>query len=116
VLLPFSIRDQLVEDIDEYLEAVSASPDIEAVVNYVIELFETYAEDEGIDDVVSTLEEEGQVDGSLSEALEEEMGSNDEFEFTGEEVVSLVEKICTLEWGADAESSDDDDDEDDEDF
>lgn len=96
--LPFSMRDSLVEDLDEYLEAISSTPDIESVVRYVIELLETFGEDEGIDEIVGTMEEEGQVDGTLAETLEEEMSSNDEFELTGEEIVSLVERLCDIEW------------------
>ena len=112
--LPFSMRDSLVEDLDEYLEAISSTPDTESVVNYVIELLETYGEDEGLEEIVATLEEEGQLDGTLSEALEEEMSSNDEFEFTGEEIVSLLERLCDIEWER-SEDDEDDDDEDDDD-
>lgn len=104
--LPNSMRDHIVTDLDEYLEAVSASPDTEAIAAYVIELLETYAEDAGIDDIVAGLEEETGLDGTLSETLEEEMSSNDEFEYTGEEIVSLVERLCEIEW---IEGEDDDD-------
>jgi hypothetical protein len=107
----------MVDDLDEYLEAVSASPDTEAISAYVIELLETYAEDAGLDDIVAALEEETSMDGSLVETLEEEMSSNDEFEYTGEEIVSLVERLCAIEWaeGAklpDGEEEDEDEDED----
>ena len=111
--LPNSMRDKMVDDLDEYLEAVSASPDTEAIASYVIELLETYAEDAGIDDVVATLEEESTLDGTLVETIEEEMSSNDEFEYTGEEIVSLVEKVCDVEWTTkdeDEEAEEDDDD------
>ena len=101
--LPYSLRDSLVEELEKYLEAVSASPDTEAVVAYVIELLETFGEDSGFDDIVGLLEDSGAIDGSLPDNLEEEMSSNDEFEFTGEEVVSLVERICEIEWEGDGE-------------
>ena len=104
--LPNSMRDHMVDDLDEYLEAVSASPDTEAIASYVIELLETYAENNGIDDVLASLEEAAALDGTLSETLEEEMSSNDEFEYTGEEIVSLLERLCEIEW---VESEDDDD-------
>ena len=114
--LPFSMRDSLVEDLDEYLEAISATPDTEAVVAYVIELLETYGDDEGFDEIVSTLEEESSLDGTLSEGLEEEMSSNDEFEFTGEEIVSLLERLCDIEWEQeDEEAEEEEDEEEDED-
>jgi hypothetical protein len=105
VQLPNKMRETMVTDLDEYLEAVSASPDAEAIANYVIELLETYAED-SIDDVVAELEESAALDGTLSETLEEEMSSNDEFEFTGEEILSLLERMCDIEW---VEGDDDDD-------
>ncbi len=105
--LPNSMRDHMVDDLDEYLEAVSASPDTEAIAAYVIELLETYAEDAGIDDIVAALEEGAALDGTLSETIEEEMSSNDEFEYTGEEIISLLERLCEIEW---IEGEDDDDD------
>ena len=105
--LPNKMRETMVTDLDEYLEAVSASPDAEAISSYVIELLETYAEDESIDDVVAALEESAALDGTLSETLEEEMSSNDEFEFTGEEILSLLERMCDIEW---VEGDDDEDD------
>ena len=109
--LPNTMRDKMVEDLDEYLEAVSASPDTEAIASYVIELLETYAEDAGIDDVVATLEEESTLDGTLVETIEEEMSSNDEFEYTGEEITSLLERLCDIEW-IEGEDGDDDEEED----
>ena len=102
--LPQSMRDNLVEELDDYLEAVS-KPEAETVTAYLIELLETYADDIGFDDIVGTLEEEGALDDSLSTTIEEEMESNDEFEFTGEEIASLLERLCNIEWA-------DDDDED----
>lgn len=113
--LPNSMRDHLVDDLDEYLEAVSASPDTEAISHYVIELLETYAEDAGIDDIVAALEEETALDGSLGETIEEEMSSNDEFEYTGEEIVSLLERICEITWAESEEEDDDESEEEDED-
>ncbi len=113
--LPYTMRDSIVEDLDEYLEAVSASPDTEAIVGYVIELLESYSEEEGVDDVVAQLEEEAGLDGTLAETLEEEMNSNDEFEFTGEEIVSLLERMCDIEWESDEDEDEDEEGEDEED-
>ncbi len=111
--LPNSMRDHMVDDLDEYLDAVSASPDTEAIASYVIELLETYAENNGIDDVLASLEEAAALDGTLSETLEEEMSSNDEFEYTGEEIVSLLERLCEIEW-VESEGGDDEDEDEDE--
>jgi hypothetical protein len=100
------MRDSLVDELDEYLEAFSAEPDPEAVATYVVELLESFADDEGIDDIIPTLEEDGELDGTLQEVLETEMSSNDEFEYTGEEVTSLLERLCGIEW---VESEEDED-------
>lgn len=113
--LPYSMRESLVDDIDEFLEAFSSDPEPEQVANYLVEALETYADEEGIDDIVATLEEEGELEASLSEALEGEMTSNDEFEYTGEEIVSLLEKLCGVEWDGEDDDEDDEDDDEDED-
>ena len=112
--LPNTMRDKMVEDLDEYLEAVSASPDTEAIASYVIELLETYAEDAGIDEVVAALEEEATLDGTLIETIEEEMSSNDEFEYTGEEITSLLERLCEIEWVDSGGKKDDEEEDEDE--
>jgi hypothetical protein len=110
------MRESLVTDIDEFLGAFSSDPEPEQVAAYLIDQLETYADDEGIDELVPALEEEGELEGSLQEALETEMASNDEFEFTGEEVVSLLERLCGVEWeDADEDDEDGDGEEDDED-
>ncbi len=106
--LPISMRDQLVEEVDEYLEAFSSQPDPEAVGGYLVELLENYADDEGIDDLIASLEEQGELDGTLQDTLETEMSSNDEFEYTGEEIISLLERLCGIEWEAKEEDGEDD--------
>lgn len=109
--LPIIIRDSLVEDLDDMLEAYANDPDTEAVVSYLLEQLEILADEEGIDDVLSELEDDASLEAPLAEMLEAEMASNDEFEFTGEEVVSLLERLCEIEW----ENDEDDEWEDDED-
>lgn len=109
--LPQSMRDNLVEELDDYLDAVS-KPEAESVTAYLIEMLETFADDMGIDDIVGTLEEEGALDDSLTTTLEEEMESNDEFEYTGEEIASLLERLCNIEWIEDEEGEEQLEDED----
>jgi hypothetical protein len=116
IQLPNEMRDTLVEQLDEYLDAQTGtgSPDPETVAAYVIEQIATAAEEMKIDDcdeIILKLESSGELEASLLELLEEEFESNDEFEFTGEEIVSLVEKVCEIEWA----TKDDDDDDADED-
>lgn len=118
--LPHEMRDTLVEQLDEYFDAQSGAPDGETVAAYIIELIGTVAEEMKIDDgveIILKLESSGEMEASLLELLEEEFESNDEFEYTGEEIVSLVEKVCEIEWTTkdedDAEEEDEEEDEDD---
>lgn len=117
--LPHGMRDALVEQLDEYFDAQSGSPDGETVASYVIELIGTVAEElkvEDGDEIILKLESSGEMEASLLELLEEEFESNDEFEYTGEEIVSLVEKVCEVEWTTkDEDDADDDADDDEED-
>lgn len=117
--LPHEMRDTLVEQLDEYFDAQSGAPDGETVASYVIELIGTVAEEMKIDDgveIILKLESSGEMEASLLELLEEEFESNDEFEYTGEEIVSLVEKVCEIEWTTkDDDDAEDDEDEEDED-
>lgn len=117
IQLPHEMRDHLVEQLDEYLDAASGAPDPETIASYVVELVGTVAEELKVDDgdeIILKLESSGELDASLLELLEEEFESNDEFEYTGEEIVSLVEKVCEVEWKTkdddDEEEEDDDDD------
>ena len=99
--LPTSFREDLVEDLDSYLENYGSNPDSEAVAAFVVEMIEAFADEEGYDDLLGDLEEAGAIDGTLQEALEAEFESNDEFEFTGEEVTSLLEKLAAIVWDED---------------
>lgn len=101
VLLPQSLRDSLVVELDAYLEAFGSDPDPEAASAFVVEHLETFADERGYDDLIGALEDGGSLDGTLAEVLEGEMASNDEFEFTGEEIASLLERVCVIEWGDD---------------
>jgi hypothetical protein len=114
LLLPQSIRDALINDLEEYLGNLPDDPDPEMVAGFIIEQLETYADEKGIDDIVVSLEESGALDTPLQETLEGEMSSNDDFSFTEEECVSLLESICDIEWMEDDDDNDDLDDVDDE--
>jgi hypothetical protein len=113
--LPIDVRESLVEGLDDFLEAFATSPDAEAVAAFVVEQLEAFADDAGIDDIIAGLEESGGIETTLLETLEGELSSNDELEFTGEEVVSLLEKACDIEWEDDLSDDLEDDDLDDED-
>ena len=116
--LPHEMRDTLVEQLDEYLEAQTGSPEPEAVSVHVIELLVSVAEEMKLpdsDELILKLESSGEMDASLIELLEEAFESDEEFEYNGEEIVGLLEKICELEWTVkdeDAVEEEDDDDDD----
>ena len=103
--LPNALRDLIVQELDQYLEAYGSHPDAEAVAGYVVEVIEGWADEEGWDEIISELEESGALEDSFADTLENEMASNDEFEFTGEEISSLLERMCEIEW----EDADEDD-------
>lgn len=107
MLLDVSFRETLVDELDDMLDAYGTKPDAESIAEFLIEQLELYADEAGVDDIVTSLEESGELEAPLQETLESEMSSNDEFEYTGEEIVSLLERICQIEW----DNVDDDDDE-----
>ena len=110
--LPHEMRDTMVEQLDEYFDAQTGTPESEAVAAHLVELVVTVAEEmklEEIEELLLKLESSGELDASLLEVLEEQFESNQEFEFTGEDVVGLLEKVCDIEWT----TKDDDDDDDD---
>lgn len=119
IQLPHEMRDTVVEQLDEYLEAQTGTPDGETVAAYVIELLGSAAEELKIDDadeIVLKLETSGELEASLQELLEEEFERDDEIEFTGEEIVSVIEKVCDVEWTTkDDDEEEEEDDEDDDD-
>ncbi len=117
--LPHEMRDTMVEQLDEYFDAQTGTPEPETVAAHLVELIATVAEELKLDDadeLLLKLESSGELDASLLEVLEEEFESNQEFEFTGEDVVALLEKVCDIEWTTKDEDDDvEEDDEDDED-
>lgn len=115
--LPHELRDTVVEQLDEYLESQNGTPDAEAVAAFVVDLLSTAAEDLKLpdaDDIVLKLETSGELEASLLELLEEHFESSEDMEFTAEDILALIEKVCDVEWTTkddeDAEEEDDEDD------
>ncbi len=99
--LPKVVREKLVMSIDEYLETVNEDPDAGSLAEYVIESLSSAAEEAGVEDaedLVINIEEEAALDESLLETLEYEFSNNDEIGLTGEEIVSLIEKVVGIDW------------------
>ena len=115
--LPHELRDTVVEQLDEYLETQNGTPDAEALAAFVIDLLGAAAEDlkiDDADDIVLKLETSGELEASLLELLEEHFESSEDTEVIAEDILSLIEKVCDVEWTTkDDEDVDDDDDDDD---
>jgi hypothetical protein len=115
--LPHELRDTVVEQLDEFLESQNGIPDAEALAAFVVDLLGTAAEDlkiDDADDIVLKLETSGELEASLLELLEEHFESSEDTEIAAEDVLSLIEKVCDVEWTTkddeDVEEDDDDDD------
>ncbi len=115
--LPHELRDTVVEQLDEYLESQNGTPDAEAVAAFVVDLLGTAADDLKLpdaDDIVLKLETSGELEASLLELLEEHFESSEDMEFTAEDILALIEKVCDVEWTTkddeDAEEEDEEDD------
>jgi hypothetical protein len=116
--LPHEMRDTLVEQLDDYLEGLSGSPDAETVASFVLELIGTVADELKVadaDEIVLKMESSGELDASLLELLEEEFEGDEEFEYSGDEILGLIEKVCEIEWTTKDDDDDDDDEDDDDD-
>ncbi len=117
IVLPHEMRDTLVEQVNEYIDSLNGVPDAEDVANRMVEIIEAVADEmklDGADEIILKLESSGQLDASLQEMLEDEFERDEEFEFTGEDLVGLIEKVCELEWSSKEETDDDDDEAEDE--
>jgi len=115
--LPHELRDTVVEQLDDYLETQNGTPDAEALAAFVVDLLGAAAEDlkiDDADDIVLKLETSGELEASLLELLEEHFESSEDTEVIAEDILSLIEKVCDVEWTTkDDEDVEDDDDDDD---
>lgn len=111
VELPQEMRALLVERLDDFISDLTDTSDPESIALSIVRTIEAIADEveyEKAEEVISRLEASGELEGTLVEVLEEHLSSDDEFDFMGEDLVSLIEKICEIEW-ADAEEGDDND-------
>ncbi len=111
VELPQEMRELLVERLDDFISELTDTSDTESIALSIVHTIEAIADEveyEKADEVISRLEASGELEGSLVEVLEEHLSAEDEFDFTGEDLTSLIEKICEIEW-ADLEDEKEDD-------
>jgi len=98
VLLPASLREDLLEQLEQYIDALGEAPTGEAVAGFVVEYLETAAEELDIPDIIGDLEDAGALDGALLEVLGEEIDSADDFVFSAEDVLQVFERLCEVDW------------------
>lgn len=109
--LPQGMRELLVERLDDLISELTDTSDMEAIAASIVSAITASAEDaeyDKSDELIAKMESSGELDASLVEVLEELLSVEDEFDFTGEELVSKLEKLCEVEW-ADLEDEGDDD-------
>ncbi len=99
--LPGSMRALLVEHLEEYCENLDDTSDTDAIAEAIVEVIEaTGQEATGVDaeEIVSQLEASGELDATLIEVLDDVFSRNPDFDYTAEEIVGLLEKLCEIEW------------------
>ena len=99
--LPVTLRADLLEELDQFLQATS--PGSEVLTQCAIDLLEAFGDENGIDDIVSSLEDSGELDAPLQECLENEFISNENFHDNGEDAVAIIEQLCAIDWLDDAD-------------
>jgi hypothetical protein len=115
IQLPNEMRQTLIEQMDEYIDSLPGTPDAETVAEAVLEIIETVAEEMKVDeaeDIIAKLETSGELEATLLEVLENEFDGDEDFDFTGTDIVRMLEKVCDVEWSATDDSDDEDEDED----
>ncbi len=107
--LPQEYRDLLEEQLDEYLEGAEDKDDAASMVQDIVELLQTAAVECEVDvqggDVVAYLETESELEDGLFDLLLEELEEEDLEDFTGEDLITLIEKIVEIEWVDEDEES-----------
>ena len=96
--LPGSLREVLVERIDEEIEAHSASNPkewIEALLTGLEAAAEELDEDLG-ENLIKNLEESGELEQSFADEMEENL--DDLEEGSGEDLVRIMDGICEIAW------------------
>ena len=99
--LPVTFRAELLDAIDQLLGV--SSPGSEALTQCFTDLIEAFGDENGIDDILVSFEESGELDSPFQDALENEFITNENFHETGEDAVSIVEQLCAIEWVDDAD-------------
>ncbi len=107
--LPQEYRDLLEEQIDEYLDDDSRSDDAATMVQDLVELLQRVADESEVEvqggDIVAYMENEGDLEDGLFDLLLEELEDEDLEDFSGGDLITLIEKIVEIEWNDGDEES-----------
>jgi hypothetical protein len=109
ISLPQEYRDLLLEQLDEYLESADDTGDAAGMVQDIIELLQSAADECDVDvaggDIVAFMENEGEIEDGLFDILLDELEEEDLEDFSGEDLIVLLEKIVEIEWVDEDEES-----------
>lgn len=103
--LPGTMRQMIIDQIDENFAAVGAEGSDDQYAQGVLDAIEMVAEehaDEIGDEIVSHLEASGDLDDSLMHTLTVGFKSDPDIDYIGEKVVSAVERLCRIKWEEEA--------------
>jgi hypothetical protein len=107
--LPQEYRDLLEEQLDEYLEANDDTSDAAAMVQDIVELMQRVCDECEVEvpgnDIVAFMENEGELEDGLFDMLLEELEEEDLEDISGEDLLTLLEKIVEIEWMDEDEES-----------
>ena len=100
VELPGSLREFVIERVDEELDSTGAKDPsgwVDCVLSALDSLAEEIDEDVG-ENLVPTLETSGELDETLSDALTSAFGELDTDDPGGEDLITVVDKLCEVAW------------------
>jgi hypothetical protein len=107
--LPQEYRELLEEQLDAFLESIDGSDDATEVVQDILELLERVAQDCDVSvpggDIVSYIENDSELEDALFDVLLDELEEEDLADFTGNDMLALLEKIIEIDWVDEDEES-----------
>lgn len=107
--LPQEYRDLLEEQLDSFLDSADSSSDAASMVQDIVELLQSAATESDTEvpggDIVAYLENEGDLEDGLFDLLLEELEEEDLGDFSGEDLLTVLEKLLKIQWADGDEES-----------
>ncbi len=103
--LPKSMRQMIIDQMDENFGLVGKDGAAEDFAQAVIDAIEASADeldDETGDEIVSHLEASGELEDSLEDTMAAGFEDDPEFDYIGEAVMRLIERMCNIKWSEEA--------------